>query len=121
MADRFGFHKLIRGGFFFLLPLLGIFAFTTDVTVATLLLVPIGCVLYAPLSPMIVMGQKFLPNHVGLSSGVTLGLSISIGGMAAPFLGRIADLHGLLPVMHILAAVAVLPACLAFALPRTYD
>jgi FSR family fosmidomycin resistance protein-like MFS transporter len=121
MADRFGFQKLIRGGFFFLLPLLGIFAFTTDVTVATLLLVPIGCVLYAPLSPMIVMGQKFLPNHVGLSSGVTLGLSVSVGGMAAPLLGRMADLHGLLPVMYILAAAAVLPACLAFALPRTYD
>ncbi|MDR2696265.1 MAG: MFS transporter [Deltaproteobacteria bacterium] len=120
MADRFGFHKLIRGGFLFLLPLLGIFVFTTNAAAATLLLIPIGFALYAPLTPMIVTGQKFLPNHIGLSSGVTLGLSVSIGGIAAPFLGRVADLHGLLPVMYILAAVAVLPAFLAFALPKPH-
>jgi FSR family fosmidomycin resistance protein-like MFS transporter len=121
MADSFGFHKLIRGGFLFLLPLLGIFALSTHVAAATLLLIPIGFALYAPLFPMIVMGQKFLPNHIGLSSGVTLGLSVSVGGIAAPLLGRVADLYGLLPVMYILAALAVLPAFLAFALPKPHD
>ena len=121
MADRFGFHKMIRGGFVFLLPLLGIFACTTNVTAATLLLVLIGLALYAPLSPMIVMGQKYLPNHIGLSSGVTLGLSVSVGGMAAPLLGRLADLHGLPPVLYTLAACAVLPAFLAFALPKPHN
>ena len=121
MADRFGFHKLILGGFFCLLPLLGIFAFTTHVAMATLVLILIGFALYAPMSPMIVTGQKFLPNHIGLSSGVTIGLSVSVGGIAAPLLGRVADTHGLSPVMYILAAVAVLPAILAFALPKPHD
>jgi FSR family fosmidomycin resistance protein-like MFS transporter len=121
LADRFGFHKLIRGGFFFLLPLLGIFAFTTNVAVATLLLVLIGLALYAPFSPMIVMGQKYLPNHLGLSSGVTIGLSVSIGGIAAPLLGKVADLYGLPPVMYILAACAVLPAVLVFFLPKPHN
>ena len=121
MADRCGFHKLIRGGFLLLLPLLGIFVFTTNLTAATLLLIPIGFALYAPLSPMIVMGHKFLPNHIGLSSGVTIGLSVSIGGIAAPLLGRVADFYGLLPVMYIIAAVAVLPAFFAFAMPKPHD
>jgi FSR family fosmidomycin resistance protein-like MFS transporter len=121
VADRFGFHKLIRGGFFFLLPLMGIFTVTTNVTAATLLLILIGFALYAPLSPMTVMGQKFLPNHIGLSAGVTIGLSVSIGGIAAPLLGRVADLYGLSPVMYILAALTVLPALLALALPKPYD
>ena len=121
MADRFGFQRLIKSGFFLLLPLLGIFVFTTNVTAATLLLIPIGFALYAPLSPMVVMGHKFLPNHIGLSSGVTIGLSVSIGGLAAPFLGRIADLYGLLPVMYILAAVAILPALFALVLPKPND
>ena len=121
MADRFGFRCVIRGGFFCLLPLLGIFAFTSNVAAATLLLIPIGFALYAPMSPMIVMGQKFLPNHIGLSSGVTIGLAVSVGGIAAPLLGRIADLHGLLPVVYILAAVAVLPALFALALPKLHD
>ena len=121
MADRFGFRKLIRGGFLFLLPLLGIFAFTTNVAVATLLLVFIGIALYAPFSPMVVMGQKYLPNRIGLASGVTLGLTITVGGLAAPFLGWIADLYGLLSVMYTLAACAVLPAFLALALPKSHD
>jgi len=121
MADRFGFRKLIRGGFLFLLPLLGIFAFTTNVAAATLLLVFIGIALYAPFSPMVVMGQQYLPSRIGLASGVTLGLTISVGGLAAPLLGWVADIYGLLPVMYTLAACAVLPAFLAFALPKSHD
>jgi FSR family fosmidomycin resistance protein-like MFS transporter len=85
------------------------------------LLILIGFALYAPLSPMTVMGQKFLPNHIGLSAGVTIGLSVSIGGIAAPLLGRVADLYGLSPVMHILAALSALPALLAWALPKPDD
>jgi FSR family fosmidomycin resistance protein-like MFS transporter len=95
-----------------------LFSFTTNVTAATFLLIVIGFALYAPMSSMIVMGQKFLPNHIGLSSGVTIGLAVSVGGIAAPLLGRVADLHGLEPVMYIFAALAVLPAFLAFVLPR---
>jgi len=121
MADRFGFRKLIRGGFIFLLPLLGSFVFTTNVAAAALLLILIGISLYAPMSALIVLGQKFLPNHIGLSSGVTIGLSISVGGIAAPLLGKVADLHGLLSVMYILAALAVLPGILAFVLPKPDD
>jgi FSR family fosmidomycin resistance protein-like MFS transporter len=118
MADRFGFHKVIRCGFFFLLPLLCLFIFADNVTYATLLLIPIGVALYVQFSPMVVMGQKYLPNRIGLASGVTLGLAISVGGIAAPVLGKVADMHGLHPVMCIVAAVALLPAILSFALPE---
>ena len=52
---------------------------------------------------------------------MTIGLSITIGGIAAPLLGRVADLYGLSPVMYILAAAAVLPVLLAFALPKLHD
>ena len=48
---------------------------------ATALLVPIGIVLLSTLSPLVVMGQRFLPNRVGLASGITLGVAISIGGI----------------------------------------
>ena len=118
MADRFGFHKVIRGGFFFLLPLLCLFIFADDATWAMLLLVPVGAALYVPFSSMVVLGQKYLPNRIGLASGVTLGLAVSVGGIAAPLLGKVADAHGLHPVMIIVAAVALLPAILSFALPK---
>jgi FSR family fosmidomycin resistance protein-like MFS transporter len=118
MADRFGFHKVVRGGFLFLLPMLCLFNVADNVTYAALLLVPLGVALYVPFSPMVVMGQRYLPNRIGLASGVTLGLAVSVGGIAAPILGRIADAHGLHTVMYITAIVAVVPAILAFALPK---
>ena len=43
---------------------------------------------------MVVTGQHYLPTHVGLASGVTLGLAISVGGLAAPVLVKLADFSG---------------------------
>ena len=77
-----------------------------NVVMATLLLIPIGVTLFGTYSPAIVMGQNYLPNHVGLSSGITLGVAVSIGGGAAPIIGRIADLYG---IWFSLAAIAFLP------------
>ena len=68
-------------------------------------------------SVLIVLGQEFLPTRVGTASGVTLGLAISIGGFAMPFLGRLADLHGLIPVMYALGAVALTGLIVASFLP----
>jgi len=63
------------------------------------------------------MGQRYLPNRVGLASGVTLGLAVAVGGVASPFLGWIADHHG---IRMALAGTIVLPivsTALAFTLP----
>ncbi|MPZ59686.1 MAG: MFS transporter [Propionibacteriales bacterium] len=47
--------------------------------------------LYVPFSLHITLGQDYLPRHVGTASGVTLGLTISIGGIASPIIGAVAD------------------------------
>ncbi|WP_432118814.1 MFS transporter [Streptomyces sp. bgisy032] len=47
--------------------------------------------LYVPFSLHITLGQDFLPRRVGTASGVTLGLAVSAGGLAAPALGALAD------------------------------
>jgi FSR family fosmidomycin resistance protein-like MFS transporter len=118
LADRFGFLKVIRGGFLCLLPLLCLFVFTNHVVANTLLLIPIGLTLYIPFSPMVVVGQQYLPNHLGLASGITLGLAVSVGGISAPVLGLLADAHDLRWVMYIVTAVAVIPAVFSWALPQ---
>ena len=46
---------------------------------------------------MVVLGQKYLARNVGLASGVTLGLALSVGGIATPLLGYVADNYGGLP------------------------
>src|SRR5579875_427929 len=72
-----------------------------------------GFSLFQSFSLTVTLGQDYLPTRVGTSSGVTLGLAISAGGLLAPALGTLADatslrwamvaLVGLLPVAFMLA------------------
>ncbi len=117
LADRYGYNKIIRIGFAALLPLLIIFNFVNDAALATVLLIPVGMALFAPNSPMVVLGQKYLPNRLGLASGVTLGLAVSVGGITAPILGRFADIYGLTYAMHLISYVSIVAAVMAFTLP----
>ncbi|UFQ20452.1 MULTISPECIES: MFS transporter [Streptomyces] len=47
--------------------------------------------LYVPFSLHITLGQDYLPRRIGTASGVTLGLTVSIGGLASPLVGALAD------------------------------
>lgn len=52
-------------------------------------------VLYVPFSLHVTLGQDYLPRHMGTASGVTLGLAVSVGGLASPAIGALADSIGL--------------------------
>jgi FSR family fosmidomycin resistance protein-like MFS transporter len=59
-----------------------------------LMLVCVACTsacLYVPFSLSITLGQDYLPRRVGTASGVTLGLTVSVGGIASPLIGAVAD------------------------------
>lgn len=116
LADRYGFRQVIKIGFSSLLPFMLLFINVSDVAIATLLLIPIGLGLYIPFSPAVVLGQKYLPNRMGLASGVTLGLAVSIGGVTTPLLGWIADQYGLHVAFMIIACVPLVAAGMAFTL-----
>ncbi|ATL31977.1 MFS transporter [Streptomyces formicae] len=80
-----------------------------------------GCValasagLYVPFSLHITLGQDYLPRRMGTASGVTLGLTVSIGGLASPLIGALADATDLRTA---LAPLIALPA-LGWLLLRT--
>lgn len=116
LADRYGHQNVVRMGFASLIPLLLVFAFTDSVQVATALLIPIGLALFAPYSPMVLLGQKYLPSRMGLASGVTLGLAISIGGIVVPLLGWLADKHGLQIPLIIIASLPIITTIMAMSL-----
>jgi MFS transporter, FSR family, fosmidomycin resistance protein len=62
----------------------------------------------------VTLGQDYLPSRIGTSSGVTLGLAMSIGGLLAPAFGALADATSL---QDTLAALVVFPLiALMFAL-----
>lgn len=64
------------------------------------LLVPLaiafGVALGLSAGVIVVLGQEYLPKRIGIAAGVTLGLSATIGGLAAPLFGAIGDRHGVI-------------------------
>ncbi|MFH8989679.1 MFS transporter [Streptomyces sp. NPDC017940] len=63
--------------------------------------------LYVPFSLHVTLGQDYLPRRVGTAGGVTLGLTVSVGGVASPAIGALADTTSLRTA---LAPLIVLPA-----------
>ncbi len=116
LADKYGYRQVVRAGYAALVPAMLIFFAADSATTATLLLIPLGFCLYIPFSPTIVLGQKYLPNRMGLASGVTLGLAVSFGGLTTPVLGWLADQYGLVPAFAVIAAVPLVAALAAFTL-----
>lgn len=87
---------------------------------AVAILIVLGLVLYASQASMVVLGQEYLPNRLGLASGVTLGLAVSLGGMFTPVLGWIADTHGITASIVTVAALAAVAALVTLTLPNEY-
>lgn len=66
---------------------------------------------------IVVLGQEYLPTRVGIASGMTLGLAVTLGGIAAPIFGYIGDHRGLVAVFIAVAGIALVAGVLSFALP----
>jgi len=67
---------------------------------------------------IVVLGQEYLPHRVGIASGMTLGLAVTLGGIAAPVFGAIGDRFGMIAVFAAVAGMALLSGSLSFALPQ---
>jgi FSR family fosmidomycin resistance protein-like MFS transporter len=117
LADRYGNRKVILVGYGVLTPLLFLLPYTRNSVTATALIILIGGILLSIFSPLIVLGQKYLPNRVGLASGVTLGIAVAVGGIASPFLGRFADHHGIPSALRVVAFLSLLAWLTALPLP----
>lgn len=117
LADRHGRRIVVLCSLGLLAPLLFALSTAHDARFATALLVPIGFTLYLPFSVLVVMGQEYLPNRVGTASGLTLGLGVTAGGIAAPMLGRLADHHGIAAPLLLVSALPLLAVAAALTLP----
>ncbi|HTX58280.1 MAG TPA: MFS transporter [Verrucomicrobiae bacterium] len=77
-----------------------------------------GASLGASAGVLVVLGQEYLPQRIGIASGMTLGLSVTIGGLAAPLFGAIGDRYGLVAVFAALTLFAALALAVSLALPK---
>jgi len=116
LADRFGRRTVLVGSMCVIPPLVVGFLLSGPV-LALVFAALAGAVTIATFAVTIVMGQEFLPGRLGVSSGVTIGLSIGLGGLGAPLLGLIGDAQGLRAVFETIAVLPVAALPLVLALP----
>jgi MFS transporter, FSR family, fosmidomycin resistance protein len=64
-----------------------------------------------------VISQEYLPSRIGLASGISIGFSIGLGGIAALALGAVADSVDLRTAMYACAAIPALAIIPGFLLP----
>ena len=117
LADRFGRRTVLVGSMILIPPLVVAFLLSEPV-LALVFAALAGAVTIATFAVTIVMGQEYLPGRLGVSAGVTIGLSIGLGGVGAPLLGLLADSAGLRAVFEIVAILPLGALALSLALPR---
>jgi len=117
MADRFGAKRVIMWSFVAIGPAFLLLGSAHTALQAWLVLPLLAFALFAPGGVMVVLGQAYLPRHIGTASGVTVGLAVTVGGLGAPVLGRIADVYGLHTMLLLLAALGPPMAYLSSRLP----
>ncbi len=122
LADRLGRRTILIGSTLASAPLLLAFVvFTTSRSsylAAVAGIMTVGFALVASQTAFVVLGQEYLPNRIGIASGVTLGLAISLGGAGAPVLGALADRFGVQAALQAIVGLLALAALSSFGLPR---
>lgn len=118
LTDKFGSVPIIRTAFLIMFPVLLTFALADGVLASWAILPFMGLALYLPFSAQVVLGQKLLAKNIGFASGVTLGLATTLGGIAQPCLGWLADAHGLPAIFICLACISLIASIFTFSLSR---
>jgi MFS transporter, FSR family, fosmidomycin resistance protein len=119
VVDRVGRRRLVVGSTLLTIPVLIALVLAPTPLTAGLLTALAGFLIILTFSITVVMSQEYLPSRLGLASGVSLGLAIGVGGIAAAALGVVADAYGLRTVMWLIVALAVPMVVLARTLPVT--
>jgi FSR family fosmidomycin resistance protein-like MFS transporter len=117
LADRFGRRAVLVASMIALPPLIVGFL-VSGPALALVFAALAGAVTIATFAVTIVMGQEYLPGRLGVAAGVTIGLSIGLGGVGAPLLGVLGDSAGLRAVFETVAVLPLGALALTLALPR---
>ncbi len=116
LADHFERRKVVWVSMIPLTPFLVLFLLGGP-GVAIVAAGLIGAATIGTFSVTLVMGQEYVPNHVGVASGVTLGLAIGFGGVGAALLGILADASGIPAAIVLIAFLPIPTLALALTLP----
>lgn len=118
LADRKGYVNTVRYGACLLVPCLAVIVLTQSIWGVYAMLIPMSFAMQGSYAAFVVLGQSYLAKSLGFASGVTLGLSFSLGGMIVPSLGWYADIYGIAAVMSLVLLISICCAAATFLLPE---
>jgi len=118
IADRIGRRPVVIVSMALVAPLTFVYVIV-GAAVGAVALALVGVCVIGTFGVTMVMSQEYLPRRIGMASGLSIGLSIGIGGIAAVGLGAVADSVDLQAAMYAAAAAAVPGFVLAALLPSS--
>ena len=116
LADRFGQKAMLVSSHILSPPLLLVYVLAGG-TVGAISVCLAGAVLVSTFSVTTVLSQEYLPTKLAMASGMSVGLAMGLGGIAAVLLGAIADAVDLRTALLVTAVVPALGGVFAFWLP----
>jgi MFS transporter, FSR family, fosmidomycin resistance protein len=114
IADRVGRRPVLLAAVVATAPLIVIFV-AVGGWIGAVALALVGVSVVSTFGVTGVMSQEYLPSRIGLASGISIGFSIGLGGIAALSLGALADHVDLETAMYataVASALAIVPALL---------
>jgi FSR family fosmidomycin resistance protein-like MFS transporter len=116
VADRVGLRRTLLVTQAVLPPLILVFLEVGGLA-GTLALTAVGFCVVGTFGITIVLSQLYLPHQTGMASGISVGLAMGVGGVAAVALGSLADAVDLETALVAAAAAPALGVVLCLLLP----
>ena len=116
VADRIGLRHTLVITQALISPLILVFIYVGGVP-GTLALMLVGVCVVGTFGVTMVLSQLYLPRHIGMASGLSIGLAMGIGGVAAVVLGAVADAVDLKTALTISAVAPALGVVFCLRLP----
>jgi FSR family fosmidomycin resistance protein-like MFS transporter len=118
LADRLGRRPVLLASVVLTSPLIYVYLAVGGIPGAVALALVGACVV-GTFGVTMVMSQEYMPRHIGTASGLSIGMSVGLGGIAAVALGRVADASTLGTALYVAAAAPLLAIVLAAMLPSS--
>ena len=116
LSDKFGRKTILTFSMVIVLPMVAAIPFTSGV-ITMILLVFTGFSLISSFATTLVLSQEMMPGYEGMASGLTIGLTIGLGGVGVTVLGYIADMYGVPAVFRIMPILPLIGLLLSSLLP----
>ena len=116
-ADRFGRRVVLVAPQIALVPLIVVMPALGYVAMLPVVALA-GLAMSSYMSVTLVLAQEYLPTHMGLATGLTVGLASGVAGLYVAALGMLGDSIGIAALLLTIAALPLLAAVLGASLPQ---